>query len=95
MIPMFYRMTIHKTYEGSSTVKPSKELPSSLILILVGFSSKIIHTLVWAGQLAKWKIAEEVAALFWSLPMEEQLKQIIVTRKGTLDPLEVKMFYYL
>lgn len=40
-------------------------------------------------QLAKWKTAEEVAALIRSLPVEEQPKQIIVTRKGMLDPLEV------
>ena len=55
---------------------------------------KIIHTSVWAGQkrlgqLAKWKTAEETAALIRSLPVEEQPKQIIVTRKGMLDPLEV------
>lgn len=41
------------------------------------------------SQLAKWKTAEEVAALIRSLPVEEQPKQIIVTRKGMLDPLEV------
>ena len=51
---------------------------------------------MWAGQkrlgqLAKWKTAEEVAALIRSLPVEEQPKQIIVTRKGMLDPLEVCM----
>lgn len=42
-------------------------------------------------QLAKWKTAEEVAALIRSLPVEEQPKQIIVTRKGMLDPLEVRL----
>ena len=42
------------------------------------------------SQLAKWKTAEEVAALIRSLPVEEQPKQIIVTRKGMLDPLEVR-----
>lgn len=57
---------------------------------------KIIHTSVWAGQkrlgqLAKWKTAEEVAALVRSLPVEEQPKQVIVTRKGMLDPLEVHL----
>lgn len=57
---------------------------------------KIVHTSVWAGQkrlgqLAKWKTAEEVAALIRSLPVEEQPKQIIVTRKGMLDPLEVHL----
>jgi pre-mRNA-processing factor 8 len=41
--------------------------------------------------LAKWKTAEEVAALVRSLPVEEQPKQIIVTRKGMLDPLEVHL----
>lgn len=44
---------------------------------------------MWAGQkrlgqLAKWKTAEEVAALVRSLPVEEQPKQVIVTRKGML-----------
>lgn len=43
-----------------------------------------------SSQLAKWKTAEEVAALIRSLPVEEQPKQIIVTRKGMLDPLEVR-----
>lgn len=55
---------------------------------------KIIHTSVWAGQkrlgqLAKWKTAEEACALIRALPTEEQPKQIIVTRRGLLDPLEV------
>ena len=45
-------------------------------------------------QLAKWKTAEEVAALIRSLPVEEQPKQIIVTRKGMLDPLEVAFSFY-
>lgn len=59
-------------------------------------SLQVIHTSVWAGQkrlgqLAKWKTAEEVAALVRSLPVEEQPKQIIVTRKGMLDPLEVHL----
>jgi pre-mRNA-processing factor 8 len=57
---------------------------------------KIIHTSVWAGQkrlsqLAKWKTAEEVAALIRSLPVEEQPRQVICTRKGMLDPLEIHM----
>lgn len=34
---------------------------------------------------------EQVAALIRSMPVEEQPKQIIVTRKGMLDPLEVHM----
>ncbi|KAI3932538.1 hypothetical protein MKW92_041173 [Papaver armeniacum] len=40
-------------------------------------------------QLSKYKTAEEVAALVRSLPVEEQPKQMIVTCKGMLDPLEV------
>ncbi|KAJ0409334.1 hypothetical protein ATCC90586_000571 [Pythium insidiosum] len=81
-----YRVTIHKTFEGNLTTKPINGAififnPRTGQLFL-----KIIHTSVWAGQkrlgqLAKWKTAEEVAALIRSLPVEEQPKQIIVTRK--------------
>ncbi|KAL2919271.1 pre-mRNA-splicing factor 8 [Polyrhizophydium stewartii] len=89
-----YRVTIHKTFEGNLTTKPI----NGAIFILNPRTGqlflKIIHTSVWAGQkrlgqLAKWKTAEEVAALIRSLPVEEQPKQLIVTRKGMLDPLEV------
>jgi len=50
---------------------------------------KVIHTSVWVGQkrlgqLAKWKTAEEVAALVCSLPVKEQPKQVIATCKGML-----------
>ena len=64
-------------------------------------SLKIIHTSVWTsqkrlGQLAKWKTAEEVAALVRLLPVEEQPKQVIMTsRKGMLDPLEVHLLDFL
>merc|ERR1719267_41924 len=91
-----YRVTIHKTFEGNLTTKPINGAififnPRTGQLFL-----KIIHTSVWAGQkrlgqLAKWKTSEEVAALIRSLPKEEQPKQIIVTRKGMLDPLEVHL----
>ena len=91
-----YRVTIHKTFEGNLTTKPINGAififnPRTGQLFL-----KIIHTSVWAGQkrlgqLSKWKTAEEVAALVRSLPVEEQPKQIIVTRRGMLDPLEVHM----
>jgi pre-mRNA-processing factor 8 len=89
-------VTIHKTFEGNLTTKPINGAififnPRTGELFL-----KIIHTSVWAGQkrlgqLAKWKTAEEVAALIRSLPVEEQPKQIIVTRRGMLDPLEVHL----
>jgi pre-mRNA-processing factor 8 len=91
-----YRVTIHKTFEGNLTTKPINGAifvfnPRTGSLYL-----KIIHTSVWAGQkrlsqLAKWKTAEEVCALIRALPTEEQPKQIIVTRKGLLDPLEVHL----
>lgn len=88
-----YRVTIHKTFEGNLVTKPINGAvfifnPRTGQLFL-----KIIHTSVWQGQkrlsqLAKWKTAEETAALIRSLPIEEQPKQLIVTRKGMLDPLE-------
>merc|ERR1712127_925191 len=91
-----YRVTIHKTFEGNLTTKPINGAififnPRTGQLFL-----KIIHTSVWAGQkrlsqLAKWKTAEEVCALIRALPTEEQPKQIIVTRKGLLDPLGVHL----
>ncbi|KAF2727175.1 putative pre-mRNA splicing factor [Polyplosphaeria fusca] len=91
-----YRVTIHKTFEGNLTTKPINGAififnPRTGQLFL-----KIIHTSVWAGQkrlgqLAKWKTAEEVGALIRSLPVEEQPKSLIVTRKGLLDPLEVQL----
>eukprot|EP00887_Chlorella_sp_A99_P006813 scaffold2.g6813.t1 len=84
-----YRVTIHKTFEGNLTTKPINGAififnPRTGQLFL-----KIIHTSVWAGQkrlsqLAKWKTAEEVAALIRSLPVEEQPKRIIVSRKMLL-----------
>ena len=65
---LMYRVTIHKTFEGNLTTKPINGAififnPRTGQLFL-----KIIHTSVWAGQkrlgqLAKWKTAEEVAAL--------------------------------
>ena len=71
-----YRVTIHKTFEGNLTTKPINGAififnPRTGQLFL-----KIIHTSVWAGQkrlgqLAKWKTAEEVAALIRALPVEE------------------------
>jgi len=91
-----YRVTIHPTFEGNLTTKPINGAififnPRTGQLFL-----KIIHTSVWAGQkrlgqLAKWKTAEETAALIRSCPVEEQPNQIIVTRKGMLDPLEVHL----
>ena len=40
--------------------------------------------------MAKWK-REEVVVLIRALPFEEHPKQIIVTRKGMLDSLEVHL----
>jgi pre-mRNA-processing factor 8 len=95
-----YRVTIHKTFEGNLTTKPINGAicifnPRTGQLFL-----KIIHTSVWAGQkrlgqLAKWKTAEEVAALIRSLPVEEQPKQVIVTRKGLSVCLSVISIIYI
>lgn len=91
-----YRVTVHTTNDGNTATKAINGAvfifnPRTGQLFL-----KIVHTSVWAGQkrrsqLAKWKTAEETAALIRSLPVEEQPKQIIVTRKGMLDPLETHM----
>ncbi|GER42712.1 pre-mRNA-processing-splicing factor 8, partial [Striga asiatica] len=91
-----YCVTIHNTSKGNLTTEPFNGAififnPRTGLLFL-----KVIHTSVWAGQkrlghLAKWKTAEEVAALIRPLPVEKQPEQIIVTRNGMLDPLEVHL----
>ncbi|CDK28553.1 unnamed protein product [Kuraishia capsulata CBS 1993] len=91
-----YRVVSHSTFEGNTAVK----VLNGALFILNPRSGqlflKIIHSSVFAGQkrrtqLSKWKSAEEVAALVRSLPREEQPSQIIITRKGIKDPLEVHM----
>ncbi|CCK70335.1 U4/U6-U5 snRNP complex subunit PRP8 KNAG_0E00670 [Huiozyma naganishii CBS 8797] len=91
-----YRVAVHKTFEGNVATKPINGCIFTLNPKTGHLFLKIIHTSVWAGQkrlsqLAKWKTAEEVSALVRSLPKEEQPKQVIVTRKAMLDPLEVHM----
>lgn len=91
-----YRVTVHKTFEGNVATKAINGCIFTLNPKTGHLFLKIIHTSVWAGQkrlsqLAKWKTAEEVSALIRSLPKEEQPKQIIVTRRAMLDPLEVHM----
>lgn len=91
-----YRVAVHRTLEGNVATKPINGCVFTLNPKTGHLFLKIIHTSVWAGQkrlsqLAKWKTAEEVSALIRSLPKEEQPKQIIVTRKAMLDPLEVHM----
>ena len=91
-----YRVTIHTTYDGNIQTKPINGAififnPRSGQLFL-----KIVHTSTWQGQkrlsqLARWKTAEEVAVLLRSLPVEEQPKQIIVTRKNMMDPMEAQL----
>lgn len=51
----------------------------------------VIHVVHWHWQNRAHHRAEEVAALIRSLPVEEQPKQVIVTRKGMLDTLEVHL----
>ncbi|KAI8869851.1 pre-mRNA-processing-splicing factor 8 [Ramicandelaber brevisporus] len=87
-----YRVTQHKTQEGNLTTKPV----NGALLILNPRTGqmymKIIHTSTWIkqkriGQLAKWKPAEEVAALVRSLSPEDQPQQVVVARRGIMDPL--------
>ncbi|AOA63379.1 U4/U6-U5 snRNP complex splicing factor [Komagataella phaffii CBS 7435] len=94
-----YRVNVHQTFEGNVTTKPINGALFILNPKTGQLFLKIIHTSVWAGQkrlnqLAKWKSAEEVAALIRSLPTEEQPKQLIITRKNMSDPLEVHMLDY-
>lgn len=91
-----YRVTVHKTFEGNVATKAINGCVFTLNPKTGHLYLKIIHTSVWTGQkrlsqLAKWKTAEEISALIRSLPKEEQPKQVIVTRKAMLDPLEVHM----
>ena len=81
-----HRVTMHKTFEGNITNKPINGAVFILNPRTGQLFLKIIHASVWAGQkrlnqLSKWKTAEEVAALVRSLPVEEQPKRIIVTRR--------------
>lgn len=91
-----YRVVTHGTSEGNSAVKVLNGVLFMLNPRTGQLFLKIIHSSFFQGkskrsQLAKWKSAEEVAALVRSLPKEDQPQQIIVTRKGLLDPLEVHM----
>ena len=81
-----HRVTMHKTFEGNITNKPINGAVFILNPRTGQLFLKVIHASVWAGQkrlnqLSKWKTAEEVAALVRSLPVEEQPKRIIVTRR--------------
>lgn len=82
---------VHHTYGSYEYVfaHTSPNPISSILSHSLSFSFCYIHYF-HHFQLAKWKTAEEVAALIRSLPVEEQPKMIIVTRKGMLDPLEVR-----
>ena len=91
-----YRVIVQKTPQGNMSTKPV----NGAIFILNPKTGqmflRIIHASVWdghkrLGQMAKWKCAEEVAALLRCIPSEEQPKQIIVTRTTMLDPLEVHL----
>ncbi|KAJ2612860.1 hypothetical protein H4S08_002516 [Coemansia sp. RSA 1365] len=91
-----YRVTVQKTFEGNLNTRPINGAMTILNPRTGQCFIKVIHSSVWAGQkrlgqLAKWKTAEETVALVRSLPVEEQPNQLIVSRKGMLDPLEVTM----
>lgn len=91
-----FSQTIHRSFEGNLVTKPI----NGCLLILSPRTGqlfcKVITSATWAGQkrlgqLARWKAAEETAALIRSLPVEEQPKKVIVSRRGMLDPLEVHL----
>jgi pre-mRNA-processing factor 8 len=91
-----YRVLIHKTLEGNLSTKPVNGVLFIFVPKTGRLFMKVIHKSVWAGQkrlgqLAKWKTAEELIALMRPLPPEDQPKQVIVMRKGLLDPLEMNM----
>ena len=88
-----YRVTMHATHEGNTTTKPMNGFVSVFNPRSGQLFLKVIHTSVWTGQkrltqLAKWKTAEEIAAIMHSTPVEEQPKQIIVTRKNLMDAMQ-------
>jgi len=91
-----YRVLVHKTLEGNLSTRPVNGALFIFVPKLGRLFMKIIHTSVWAGQkrlgqLAKWKTAEELVTLMRSMPSEDQPKQIVVMRKGLLDPLEMNL----
>ncbi|AOW02650.1 uncharacterized protein YALI1_C15021g [Yarrowia lipolytica] len=94
-----YRAAAHTTFEGNFTNKPLNGAVFILNPKTGQLFLKVVHTSTWAGQkrlsqLAKWKAAEEVAALIRSLPKEEQPKQVIVTRKSIVEPLKQQLFEF-
>eukprot|EP00835_Amoeboradix_gromovi_P001880 NODE_96_length_21330_cov_0.419858.p1 type:complete len:2207 gc:universal NODE_96_length_21330_cov_0.419858:801-7421(+) len=91
-----YRVNIHKSSNGSMTTKPINGAlaiinPINGQLYLGIFHSSTWHNQPRVGQLSKWKVAECVSALIKSLPIKDQPQQLIVTRKGMLDALEVHL----
>ena len=91
-----YRVTTHRTMEGNHTTKPINGCifvfnPRTGLVNLL-----IIHSSEWEGQkrlgqLKHWKTAEKVANLVKGLPVEEQPKEIVVTIRALLDPLETHL----
>ena len=91
-----YRVTMHHTFEGNVTTKPMNGFIAIINPRTGQLFLKVIHTSVWAGQkrltqLAKWKTAEELTAIIKSMPVEEQPRQIIVTRKNLMDAVQSQM----
>ncbi|KAL0246061.1 hypothetical protein GEMRC1_007277 [Eukaryota sp. GEM-RC1] len=91
-----YRVTIRKSVEGNVVSKPVNGAAFFFNPRIGQLYLKVMHTSLWAGQkrlggVAKWKTAEEVGALIQSLPEVERPKNLVVTRKGMMDPLEVHL----
>ena len=90
---LVYRVTMHQTFEGNVASKPMNGFISIVNPRTGQLYMKVIHASVWAGQkrisqLSKWKTAEEVSALLHSTPVEDQPRQIILTRKNLMDAMQ-------
>ncbi|CAF1810001.1 unnamed protein product [Brassica napus] len=80
-----YHVTVNNLFDGNLTTTPTNGAVFILNPRTGHLYLKVIHATVWAGQkllgqVAKRITAEEVAALVRTLPVEEEPKQIIVTR---------------
>ena len=93
-----YRVTIHKSSKGLST----KPINGALLVMNINTGQIYLHCFHYSewmnqqriGQLSKWKAAEVIAQLLQSLPISEHPKQLIVTRKGMMDALQVHLLDY-
>jgi pre-mRNA-processing factor 8 len=95
----FYRVAIHQTSDENMVSKPLNGclmifIPQKGNLIL-----KIVGRHFWKqqkrlSQIAKWKAAEEISNLIYTLPISHRPDEIITTRKTLIDPIRVQLIDY-